>query len=39
MKTETTFAQVPPDAELQKAGIDTEVLRGNNYQHFPPMLS
>eukprot|EP00435_Cladocopium_sp_Y103_P015014 s1612_g3.t1 len=36
MRTNTTFAQVPPDAELQKLGINTDVLRGANYQHCPP---
>lgn len=36
METDTTYAQIPPDAELKKAGIDTDVLRGANYQHFPP---
>jgi len=39
METDTTYAQIPPDAELKKAGIDTDVLRGANYQHFPPTLS
>eukprot|EP00438_Fugacium_kawagutii_P001731 Skav204122 [mRNA] locus=scaffold5190:265923:279459:- [translate_table: standard] len=34
--TATTFAQIPPDGELKKAGVDVDVLRADSYRHFPP---
>eukprot|EP00434_Breviolum_minutum_P013120 symbB.v1.2.011564.t1/scaffold715.1/size233058/10 len=38
METTTTVALVPPDNELQKAGIQTELLRENRFRHIPPKL-